>query len=165
MSGVDYHLAKPTRDFQYLAPAFRDAVQSAMAECDVLMNPKPTIFETYRSEALQAVYFARGRTIRPPDQPVTNARSNLYSWHGYGLAVDVVCCKEPQWGQPLKWFEEMAVIFKKYGCKWGGNWTTRDLPHFQWGLCKPSPSDTARYLLRTEGIEGVWRAVGAMGTG
>jgi hypothetical protein len=36
------------------------------------------------------------------------------------------------------------------------------LPHFQWGRCKPSPSDEARRLIDTEGEVSVWRAVGAM---
>jgi peptidoglycan L-alanyl-D-glutamate endopeptidase CwlK len=43
----------------------------------------------------------------------------------------------------------------------GGDWKFKDLPHFQWGPCKPSPSDRARELIRTEGMEAVWGAVGA----
>jgi hypothetical protein len=53
------------------------------------------------------------------------------------------------------------VIFAKYGCKWGGDWKSPDRPHFQWGKCKPGPSDVARELIRTRGVEAVWEAVGA----
>ena len=57
----------------------------------------------------------------------------------------------------------MAAIFTRNRCKWGGDWRNRDLPHFQWERCRPSPSDRARELLRTRGIVAVWEAVGALG--
>lgn len=91
---------------------------------------------------------------------MTNAKSNLYSWHGYGLAVDVISEKH-FWNPPPGWWDKVAVIFKKHGCKWGGDWKARDLPHFQWGRCKPSPSDRARQLLMEGGLERVWKEVGA----
>jgi peptidoglycan L-alanyl-D-glutamate endopeptidase CwlK len=87
--------------------------------------------------------------------------NNLFSWHGYGLAVDVIH-RTKQWNAGTPWFAAVAVIFKRHGCKWGGDWKSADLPHFQWGLCKPSPSDTARQFLRTRGVRAVWEAVGAM---
>src|SRR5215211_4121594 len=86
---IDYHLAKPTNKLEYLAPRFRAAVETAIAECRA-MGLDAVVYETYRSKELQAVYFARGRTVRPPVKPVTNAMENLFSWHGYGLAVDVI---------------------------------------------------------------------------
>ena len=119
------------------------------------------VYEGQRSAALQALYFARGRTIIPPTRTVTNARSNLYSWHGYGLAVDVISLSN-EWDVPASWFADVAAIFKQYDCKWGGDWKMKDLPHFQWAACKPSPSDRAREILATDGVEGVWAAVGAV---
>ena len=44
---------------------------------------------------------------------------------------------------------------------WGGDWKKPDTPHFQWGACKPSPSDQARALLASGGMVAVWKAVGA----
>jgi hypothetical protein len=163
---IDYRLARPTADLGLLAPAFRAAVQAALAECNkegASLHAK--VYETYRSNELQAVYYARGRTVRPPPKPVTNARTNLYSWHGYGLAVDVI--HETELWSPRRggWFHAVAEIFKRHGCKWGGDWTSPDPPHFQWARCKPSPSNVARELLRTRGIEAVWEAVGALGPG
>ena len=146
-----------------LAPLFRSAVETAIAECHS-SGLRAKVFETYRPNALQAIYFARGRTVKPPTSPVTNAMSNLNSWHGYGLAVDVI--HETELWSPREgtvWFTRVADIFKKHGCKWGGDWKRQDLPHFQWGLCKPSPSETAQQLLRTSGIRAVWQAVGADG--
>jgi peptidoglycan LD-endopeptidase CwlK len=157
---IEYHLAKPTNKLEYLAPRFRAAVEAAIAECRA-NGLDAVVYETYRSNELQSVYFARGRTVKPPVAPVTNAMENLFSWHGYGLAVDVIHATK-QWDVPESWFARVAEVFKKHGCKWGGDWTTKDLPHFQWGLCKPSPSPVARDLIRTKGVGAVWEAVGAL---
>jgi peptidoglycan L-alanyl-D-glutamate endopeptidase CwlK len=161
---ASYHLAKPTADLYLLAPGFRAAVQAAIDECNNAANQLDAmVYETYRSDELQRVYYARGRTVRPPVKPVTNASTNLKSWHGYGLAVDVIH-KTEGWEPKLHgWFFAVAGIFKRHDCKWGGDWTSPDLPHFQWGRCKPSPSDVARELIRTRGVEAVWEAVGALG--
>jgi hypothetical protein len=157
-----FHGTRATNDMNLLAPAFGRAVAAAIAECNDSTNALDAmVHETYRSNELQAVYFQRGRSVKPPMATVTNAQNNLYSWHGYGLAVDVIH-RTKQWSVSSDWFERVSVIFKKHGCKWGGDWTTKDLPHFQWGLCKASPSDYARELIRTGGVLAVWEAVGAI---
>lgn len=161
LSILNYHGTKTTNNPDLLAPLFRKAVEAAIDECNSPHNNlNAWVFETYRSTELQAVYYMRGRTVRPPQKPVTNAINNLYSWHGYGLAVDVIH-KTKRWSVEEAWFRQVAEIFKRHGCKWGGDWKTKDLPHFQWGLCRASPSETARELIRTEGVRAVWQAVGA----
>jgi D-alanyl-D-alanine carboxypeptidase len=149
----------PNHDFAVLAPKFRVAVDRAIRAA----NDKgldAIVYETYRSQQLQEAYYARGRTQVPPVATVTNARSNLYSWHGYGLAVDVIS-KSKQWDVGADWFASVAECFRVEGCRWGGEWKMKDLPHFQWGPCKPSPSDMARQLYASGGLEAVWDAVGA----
>lgn len=159
---INYHGTAPTHELTLLAPAFEAAVRAAIEECNAPHNALSAIvYETYRSNELQEIYYARGRTVRPPPTPVTNASNNLYSWHGYGLAVDVIHATQGWSPERHGWFNAVAEIFKRHGCKWGGDWTSPDPPHFQWGRCKPSPSDLARELLRTQGIEAVWAAVGA----
>jgi len=151
----------PNRDLSLLAPKFRLAVESALADCKAA-GYNAMVYEGYRSQVLQAIYYARGRTVIPPKSPVTNAFSNLFSWHGYGLAVDVVDAEKlwaPDGGEA--WFKAVADIFKSNSCKWGGDWTQPDTPHMQWGLCKPSPSDKARALLANQGVAAVWAAVAA----
>ena len=159
---ASYHAAKPTSNPELLAPLFRAAVDAAIAECNNTQNQLDAmVYETYRSNELQTLYYQRGRTVKPPSKPVTNAMNNLYSWHGYGLAVDVIH-RTKHWDAPPDWFRKVADIFKKHGCKWGGDWKSADPPHFQWGLCKPSPSPVARELVRTKGVGAVWEAVGAL---
>ncbi len=143
-----------------LAPKFRDAVIKAIADCRA-NGLDAIVHETYRSQELQALYYARGRTVTPPADTVTNAASNLYSWHGFGLAVDVIS-EASQWNQPDAWFASVAEYFRAAGCRWGGEWTVKDLPHFQWAACKPSPSDEARSLLVSGGMRAVWEAAGAI---
>lgn len=79
------------RDLDRLAPSSAKAVRAALDECNNAVNGLDAmVYEGYRSQTLQAMYYQRARTIIPPKDTVTNAPSNLHSWHGYGLAVDVV---------------------------------------------------------------------------
>ena len=110
---ANFHTATRTADPELLAPLFRAAVDAAIAECNSPANALDAIvYETYRSNELQVVYYARGRTVRPPLTPVTNAMNNLYSWHGFGLAVDVIH-RTKQWGPGDAWFVRVAEIFKR----------------------------------------------------
>ena len=143
-----------------LAPKFRDAVEKAIADCRA-NGLDAMVYESYRSQETQAAYFARGRTVLPPHQTVTNASTNLYSWHGFGLAVDVIS-ESKEWDKPESWFADVANYFRAAGCRWGGEWKMKDLPHVQWAACKPSPSDQARALLASGGMRAVWEAVGAI---
>lgn len=147
------------RDLTKLAPKFEAAVQVALASC-AQAGLEAVVYEASRSADLQELYYARGRTDVPPTETVTNARSNLYSWHGYGLAVDVIH-ETLQWDAGDAWFATVATHFRAAGCRWGGEWKFKDLPHFQWGLCRPSPSDRARTLLAEGGLQAVWKAVDA----
>ena len=160
MSAGATAVARANNDVNTLAPKFRAAVEKSIAEC-VAKGIDAMVYEAYRSQELQSLYYQRGRTVVPPRDTVTNAASNLFSWHGYGLAVDVVS-RAKGWDQPETWFASVAEVFRANGCRWGGEWKMKDLPHFQWGLCKPSPSDRARELISTAGLRAVWEAVGAL---
>lgn len=147
------------RDLDKLAPRFAAAVRAAIDAANA-EGLDAVVYEAMRSAELQALYYARGRTIIPPTRPVTYARSHLYSWHGFSLAVDVVSTSHG-WSRSYEWFARVAAHFGREGCRWGGEWKVPDLPHFQWGRCKPSPSDQARQLLAEGGLAAVWQAVGA----
>src|ERR1041385_8340994 len=143
-AGEGTAVPKISRDLSLLAPKFAQAVEDAIKECNDA-GIDAFVYEAFRSNELQAIYYARGRTVIPPKKTVTNAKTNLYSWHGYGLAVDVIS-KSKLWtpDEGDAWFKKVASIFARQGCKGGGDWTDPDPPHFQWGRCKPSPSDLAR---------------------
>jgi hypothetical protein len=150
------------RDMLKVAPRFRLAVESAVTDANA-DGLDCYVWEAYRSQELQALYYARGRPPTPEyPKPVTYAPSNLYSWHGYGLAVDVIS-RQHRWDRPWTWWVAVAAHFERRGCKWGGAWKPpkQDTPHFQWAACKPSPSDRARELIAAGGMEAVWFAVGA----
>ncbi len=158
-AGATSSVAHVTHDLATLAPKFAAAVTEAIAACKTA-GLDAMVYEAYRSPELQELYYTRGRSVVPPRDTVTNARSNLYSWHGYGLAVDVID-RTREWDVPEQWFADVAVHFRAAGCRWGGEWKFKDLPHFQWGLCRPSPSDNARSILAAGGVAAVWRAVDA----
>ncbi len=147
------------RSLEGLAPKFAAAVRAALADANAA-GLDATVFESRRSHELAVLYYARGRTVKPPERTVTNAPDETYSWHGYGLAVDVISLRH-QWDKPPEWFAAVFEHFKRHGCRWGGEWKQKDLPHFQWGRCKPSPSPRARKLLATQGILTIWHEVGA----
>lgn len=146
-------------DLCLVAPQMHAAVDAVLAEC-AARGIDAKVHESYREPATARAYYARGRTQIPPRGTVTNAPNELYSWHGFGLAVDIISASRG-WDVGATWFAMVAEIAKRHGLKWGGEWTHPDLPHFQWGKCKATPSDEARRILRAGGMPAVWRAVGA----
>ena len=148
------------RALDLLAPAFARAVAAAIADANAA-GLDAYVYESLRSHELAVAYYARGRTIIPPHTTVTNAPDELRSWHGYGLGVDVIS-RAKSWEQPESWFAAVAEHFTRHGCRWGGEWKQKDLPHFQWGRCQASPSVVARQLILSGGRVAVWRAVGAL---
>lgn len=148
------------RSLDRLAPKMKAAVEQLLA-ATVLHGLDAMVYEAFRSAALQERYWHWGRPPTPDfPHPVTNARSNLFSWHGYGLAVDVISASQG-WQAGEAWFQQLAEVAKPLGLKWGGDWKRRDDPHFQWGRCRASPSELARTIYRAHGLTELWRVVGA----
>lgn len=151
-------------DISLLAPRFRASLQEALREC-MAFGVDVVVFETLRSNALAEIYYKQGTSKAP------NA---LRTWHYYGLAVDVIS-QSRQWDvYPHKmsdgkwdagdrhWMKVVVDTFKKYGLKWGGDWKMfKDYPHWQWGMCKPSPSDEAIETVKEGGLIAVWKKVKA----
>ena len=99
-----------------------------------------TVTFTLRSLATQTALYARGRTC--PGCIVTNARAG-YSFHNYGLAVDVAPTELlalPHWGdtpehqaRTTALWNEVGAIGKRLGFRWGGDFARlSDRPHFEW---------------------------------
>ncbi len=91
-----------------------------------------------RTPEEQTALYAKGRTA--PGRVVTWVEA-WFSYHQYGLAVDIVLMKnnkEVTWDHTADldkdgvadWMEAVK-IFKEHGWEWGGDWKTPDRPHFQ----------------------------------
>ena len=96
--------------------------------------------QVFRTFEEQDRLYAQGRTM--PGSRVTNARGGQ-SYHNYGLAVAIVLLtnngRGVSWdmcldldGDGTKDWQEIVHVFKHYGWKWGGDWTSfKDYPHFE----------------------------------
>lgn len=99
---------------------------------------------TLRTFAEQDLLYAQGRS--KPGRVVTNSKGG-FSWHNYGLAIDIVLLVDKDrngsfetasWDDKIDFdgdgrrdWSEVVNIFKQYGWEWGGDWRFRDAPHFQ----------------------------------
>lgn len=154
------------RSLDDCAPQFRAAVEAAIAECNA-KGYDAVVYESTRSEELQGLYYARGRklvngiwTVVNPGAVVTKAKTALFGWHIYGLAVDVIS-KLRGWEVSDAWRLAVTEIFERHGLDAGLRWPHPDDPHYQWGRCKRTPSGDARRLRAAGGNPAVWKAVGA----
>jgi len=151
--------ATVVRSLDVLAPLFRGRVEAILADC-ATQGLDAMVYESYRSLELAQLYYTRGR---PPSaeypRPVTNAKDNLHSWHGYGLAVDMIS-RAKEWGAGDAWFTQLGAIAKAHSCTWGGDWHMRDLPHVQMGVILASPTEEDRALIVASGMEAVWAKYG-----
>lgn len=144
------------RNLSSLAPAFHVAVTKVLEQMgDAIVSEGLRTFER------QSYLYGFGREYDDGRGIVTNADSHLTSWHGYGLAVDVIHATR-HWDAGAKWFRLLGEVGKAHGLDWGGDWHHPDLPHLQWGKCKDSPSDEARRLYSIGGNAAVWKAVAAL---
>lgn len=112
-----------------------------------------------RTMAEQEALYADGRTTT--GGIVTQARSG-YSYHNFGLAVDVALLtpQGPDWNTKHPNWIRVVRVGESLGLVSGSQWRTfPDWPHFQLpGRFPASPSDEARTILATRGLAGVWEA-------
>lgn len=146
-------------DASCLAPKFRERSDAAITEANA-KGLNVVSFETCRSNELAELYYDHG---------VSRAPTALHTWHHYGLARDVIS-KEHGWdlfpgGHHYKtepeWWHDLYRIFKSHNLDAGADWVSfKDYPHWQFGGLRSSPL-RAISILQTQGLEAVWRAVGA----
>jgi hypothetical protein len=109
------------------------------------------------------------RTIEQEAQKVKEGKSHtLNSWHVrstigllrhskrtvdvvHGNAADII---DKRWGwdgpaanQHFKFWLDLGRVAKKYGCRWGGDWTHRDMAHIEFLFIDepPQPRRTSDY--------------------
>lgn len=140
------------------APKFAAAVMAVLHDLQEA-GFDPIVYESLRIDERQSWLDGFGRAYDDGRGIVTNAQSTLYSWHGFGLAVDIV--SEAHGWDSSKFFDALGGFATVQSLEWGGHWKVRDLPHVQWGGMRESPSDLARQLYADAGMRAVWREVGA----
>jgi len=111
-----FHSTVAIRDPALLEPTFRTAILSLIVEAEnagVMLR----MLETFRSEELQQIYFARG---------VTQLQN--VGVHHYGLACDLGIMI----GGQVNWKADYSVLGKlgrKRSLVWGGDWGHPERPH------------------------------------
>lgn len=121
----------------------------------------PIVYETLRSPERQAWLYGFSRDYDDGDGWRTNAKLSFESWHGFGLAVDIIS-ESQQWAAPPAFWTALGAHAASNGLAWGGNWHTKDLPHVQPSNLHDSPTDRARQLNEDGGLRAVWNEVGAL---
>lgn len=108
----------------------------------------------------QAKLYDQGRTL--PGKIVTKAPPG-FSWHNFGLAVDVVPDNIQDPGLQLDWNEAHPVwkqilgIAKPYQLAEGAEWRSfPDFPHLQPFELMASPDTKIRMTFHDKGLAGVW---------
>lgn len=128
-----------SRKLEDLHPRVRAMAQRLLDDAAKAGIPLTVTF-TLRSMETQAALYALGRT--KPGKVVTNARPG-YSFHNFGLALDVVpteLLKLPNWGdtpatqkRANELWSRLGAIGKAIGFRWGGDFKSiKDRPHFEW---------------------------------
>lgn len=132
---------------------------------DALIQQEPSIIirvtQGMRTWDEQQALYDKGRIT--PGPIVTEARPG-YSYHQYGLAVDVVPLMPlgPNWNVTDPVWQKIVAAGLDQGLVSGSAWKTfKDWPHFQLtGALPVSPTAEIRALYNTEGIVAVWKAAG-----
>ena len=119
------------------------------------------VFEALRSFERQAELYAQGRTI--PGNKVTNAPEG-FSWHNYGLAVDIVFDADPRkpgmqwtWDGNMPW-KKLSAMGESFGLESAAKWLSfPEYPHFQitYGL----QLTEARELYDRADLQAVWNSL------
>lgn len=117
-----------SRSLKDLRPDVRANAELLLAECEK-QGLRVLITQTLRDDEYQALLYAQGRTRS--GQIVTNSKT--VTFHGHGLAFDFCEDAPGREYRDLSFFKKVAVVAKRMGFSWGGDWTSfPDRPHLQW---------------------------------
>lgn len=107
---------KRVRDMKLLEPVTRAKVQAILADA-LAHGVELMVFETYRSQARQALLFDQGAT-----------KLRKVGVHHYGLACDIVksIAGEPSWKGDFSLIGQLAHA---HGLIWGGDWGAPGVAH------------------------------------
>jgi peptidoglycan L-alanyl-D-glutamate endopeptidase CwlK len=147
-----------------------------MSQLDARMSEPLGVTQGLRISAEQHALFAQGRMslddvnalrlavqwaplAAADNKKVTNAAPG-YSWHEFGLAVDVVPFEsggQADWNETHPVWMEIVNKGQELGLKSGISW--KDEPHFQLtGRFPDTPTDEVRMIYQQGGVQAVWAA-------
>lgn len=141
------------------APPLRRRVEALLAEPVLVGGRTEWPFETFRSDDRQRFLYGFGRDYDDGRGEVTRAPDGRKTWHRYGVAVDIVekTAEGMSWDAPPAFWSDFGRLAERHGLNWGGRWVRPDLPHVQLVEVPVTPSADDWELLRTGGLEAVWR--------
>lgn len=155
---------------QLVHPELADKVRK-MADMLAVSGIEIRVTQGLRSWADQLNLWLKGRdrdgNVIDPKAVVTNARPG-YSWHNFGLAVDVAPFKDtaagaiPDWDVTHPVWKRIVSVGESLGLVSGSEWRTfPDWPHFQLtGTLPTSPDINVRQTYTGGGILAVWKLAG-----
>lgn len=155
-----------------LAPKFRLALDRVLTRMRG-EGHDPIVYETFRTDARQEFLYGFGRLYDDGRGVVTHSRTAEDTYHGYGLAADIIS-KSKHWGAGEGFWESLGRACRAEGLLWGDDWDNdgvrvgpdpdesfSDRPHVQFPK-RRSPSPLAKKL-RAEGRQAeVWVLAGAI---
>lgn len=113
------------RDIKKLKPNAKMACELFLAEAKKQGLPV-LVTETLRTKERQAKLYAQGRTTAGKIVTWTKV-----SRHTRGLAWDICKNKKGEEYSDAEFFKSCGAIAKKLGITWGGDWKSKDMPHFE----------------------------------
>ena len=140
------------------APKFAKAVMATLHDLQEY-GFDPHCYETLRTPERQAWLAGFGRDYDDGRGIVTHAMDVFSTWHGFGLAVDIISL-EHEWNPPAPFWIALGAHAAYHGLVWGGEWKMKDLPHVQPSNLHEAPTDRGRQLYADGGLAAVWREVG-----
>lgn len=156
------------RSMDVLAPQFRALVDEVLAGMRA-DGHDPIVIETLRTHERQAFLYGFGRDYDDGRGIVTHSQDASETWHGYGLAVDIISATH-RWNASAGFWTSLGTHARRAGLLWGADWNNNgrtdderflDRPHIQWGAMRRTPSPRALALQQQGGNLAVWREVGA----
>ncbi|TEA26331.1 M15 family metallopeptidase, partial [Candidatus Schmidhempelia bombi] len=115
-----------------LHPKIRQHTIDFINDAERKLNLKLRVSDGYRSIEEQNKLYDKGRKN---SEPIVTTVKGGYSFHNYGLAIDVVEILDKKaiyFDNKHPKIKEIVEIAKSYGFLWGGDWVTfKDYPHFE----------------------------------
>jgi peptidoglycan L-alanyl-D-glutamate endopeptidase CwlK len=112
-----------------LHPKIRKKAENFINNVEKELKIKLRVTQGLRTVGEQNNLYKKGRTTA--GEKVTWVKGG-YSFHNYGLAIDIVEIKDGKLNWNLNW-KDVSRIGKQCGFEWGGDWKSfKDKPHFQY---------------------------------